>query len=279
MNKNNTAITSNYGEKYQLKQADKYRDRNNNHWKYRIELAHKLVNSYVLPRLSDKNCNKIVAVDIGCSIGTFAIEFAKLGYNSYGIDYDKEAIKIAEQLCKEEKVSPKLICGDFIIHKQDLPPIDIAICFDIFEHLHDDEIGFLLQSIRAQLSKEGSIIFHTFPTQYDYIFFDKFHLELPLFLFNNLSSSKFNLILKIYASLIDIGLLLIKGKTYRELIKFSSHCNPTTKDRLTAIFNRAGYNILFIDSLQLYPSKKFFSNQKITQSNLYGIAIPNKSLK
>ena len=63
-----------YGYQYQLTQAEKYRNRENNHWKYRIELANRLVDEALkeMPPTSRPR----TLLDVGCSIGTFAIEFA-----------------------------------------------------------------------------------------------------------------------------------------------------------------------------------------------------------
>ena len=159
-----------YGEESQRRQVAKYRDRANNHWRHRFALADKLVNDYALPRLQERATGAISLVDVGCSIGTFAIEGAKRGFKSYGVDFDPAAIRIAEELSRSEGVSPTFICGD--VATCDLPPIDIAICFDIFEHLHDDELGALLGGLRRRLSTEGCIVFHTFPTELDYLFHD-----------------------------------------------------------------------------------------------------------
>jgi SAM-dependent methyltransferase len=265
-----------YGKDYQLIQAEKYRNRDNNHWKNRIELAQRLIDRHVLSRIENK-IEQITAVDIGCSIGTFAIEFAKSGYQSYGIDFDNSALDIARQLAKEENVSPEFICGDVSNWSDSFPNIDIAMCFDIFEHLHDDELGSLLTSIRRQMSKDGSLVFHTFPTQYDYIFFGKF--RYPLLPFTYFASSKFfNVIVKIYSRLLDIGLLLKKGVTYKESIKKYGHCNPTTIERLTEILHRAGYEIKFIESSNLYDFKysiqQQFSHQSISHRSIYGVAVP-----
>jgi glycosyltransferase involved in cell wall biosynthesis/2-polyprenyl-3-methyl-5-hydroxy-6-metoxy-1,4-benzoquinol methylase len=272
-----------YGMEYQFEQANKYRNRHNSHWKFRIDLAHSLVNKYSLPRLRKKQIGDIIVVDVGCSIGTFAIEFARLGYRSWGMVFDAEALEIAKQLCDEENVSAEFVQADISDWKQDFPPIDIAICFDIFEHLHDDELGSFLQSIRKQLSEEGSLVFHTFPTQYDYIFFGKGYLRLPLTPFRTLSTSRFNRVVKAYASLIDIALLVKIGSTYKEAIKSSGHCNPTTKERLKDILERSGYDIVYMESSQLYSFQesvqKQFSNQPISHRNLYGVAVPRAKQK
>lgn len=268
----------NYGKDYQKAMAEKYRNRNSNHWKLRIELARDLVEKYVLPKYQGKPKQDIVLVDVGCSIGTFAIEFSKLGYRSYGIDFDSSALDIAKQLSDEENVTPEFICGDIAKWDKNFPPIDIAICFDIFEHLHDDELGSLLASIRNQFSDKGALVFHTFPTQYDYIFYYRRYLSYPLLLFKNLSKSGFAKIVKAYSCILDLLLLLKTGKTYQEMIKYDSHCNPTTSERLTEILKRAGYEVVFMESSNHYNLEPFMQKrlgkQPITFRNLYGVAIP-----
>lgn len=268
-----------YGEAYQLNQAQKYRNRKKNHWKHRIKTAKDLVENHVLPRLKTKPKQESVVVDVGCSIGTFAIEFSKMGYSSYGIDFDASALKIAKQLAQEEKVKPEFHCGDVSNWKSLFPPIDIAICFDLFEHLHDDELGAFLVMLKKQLSQEGCLVFHTFPTQYDHIFNTNFILRFPLFPFVFLSASLFNRIVKCYSCLVDIAFLWFKGMTYKEKIKNEGHCNPLTKERLTDIFHRAGYDLLFFESSNLYgcagKGDRLFARQPITDRNLYGVAIPS----
>jgi len=275
--KNKDAIL-NYGSDYQKEMAGKYRNRNSNHWKLRIELARDLVEKYVLPKYQGRPKKDIVLLDIGCSIGTFAIEFSKLGYRSYGIDFDSSALDIAKQLSDEEGVTPEFICGDVSKWDKDLPPVDIAICFDIFEHLHDDELGSLLASIRSRFSGKGALVFHTFPTQYDYIFYYKRYLSYPILLFKNLPRSVFDRIVKAYSSILDALLLLKTGKTYKEMIGHDSHCNPTTGERLTEILKRAGYEVVFLESSNLYKNgshvQKRLRKQPIAFRNIYGVAIP-----
>ncbi len=173
------------------------------------------------------------------------------------------------------------MCADIASWDVDFPSIDIAICFDIFEHLHDDELGSFLVSIRKQLSENGALIFHTYPTQYDYIFFKKRYLSYPLIPLRNLSESRFDSMVKLYACLIDALLLLCRGKSYKDMITYSGHCNPTTRERLTDIFRRAGYEVVVIESANLYNKKsgfhKRFHKQPITFRNIYGIAEPLRS--
>ncbi|MFH0911236.1 MAG: class I SAM-dependent methyltransferase, partial [Planctomycetota bacterium] len=162
-----------YGEAYQRGQAEKYRNRRNNHWRFRIELAHRLFERYAAPRFRGRPREDIVVVDAGCSIGTFAIEFARMGYRSFGVDFDPSALKVARELAGEEKVSPEFVCGDVAEWDDSLPPIDILVCFDLFEHLPDGELGVFLSAVKKRLSARGCILFHTFPTQYDYLLYAK----------------------------------------------------------------------------------------------------------
>jgi len=265
-----------YGVGYQNKQIQKYKERANNHWKYRLDVFHKLLNNNVLPGFEDCNKSEIVVVDIGCSIGTFALEAAKNGYNSTGIDFDNEAIKIAKKLAKEENVNVNFICGDISQNIDFNDKIDIAVCFDIFEHLHDDELGAFLLSIKKRLSRRGILLYHTFPTQYDYIFFKNKLVLMPLVLFVIFGKNFFNKVVLMYAATIDFFLILFKGKPYKELIKNKSHCNPTTKKRLSDILKRAGFENKLMEEAQLYkfaPTvQRLFKKHSISYRNLYGVA-------
>lgn len=249
----------------------------------RVRLANELIHKYALPRLGQKSPNNITLVDVGCSVGLFAIEFSKKGFNSFGIDFDPAALEIAKKFNKEDEANATFMqmdISDWNLNN----PIDIAICFDIFEHLHDDELGSLLQSLRKKLSKHGSLVFHTLPMQYDYLFWSqkKSIIQFPWFLkkFRWLKPSRFSRLVEIYALCLDIAQLVRGGITHKESIKMSSHCNPLTYERLKDILIRSGYDILHIESGFLGESQfnkqdsEYFHKQKITHRSLRGVAIP-----
>ncbi|MBT4484378.1 MAG: class I SAM-dependent methyltransferase [Candidatus Latescibacteria bacterium] len=262
-----------YGREYQMHQAEKYHNRDKNHIKQKIALAFSLFDKYAKKRFGGINVNDIVVADIGSSIGTYAIEFAKLGYASYGIDFDPYAAEICKQVCKHEKVDVTYFTGDLSEWNIDSPQIDIAICFDIFEHLYDDELGAFLQSLRKNLSANGCVIFHTYPTQYSYLFTGI--LKMPLIPFRGLPQNLFLCLTKIYSKIIDIAVLLIRGKDYWERRVDSRHCNPTTKARLTELLDRAGYRIMYLETAQIYDQnkslKKLFPKQDSSHFNLIGV--------
>jgi 2-polyprenyl-3-methyl-5-hydroxy-6-metoxy-1,4-benzoquinol methylase len=271
-----------YGDAYQREQVAKHRARRENHWQPRIALAHELIDKYALPRLDGRPAASVVTLDVGCSVGTMAIEMAQRGFIAYGVDFDASALAIARELAAEERVELRLHCGDIAEWRPEVgEAIDIAICFDIFEHLHDDELGSLLQAIRRQLSPKGSLVFQTFPLQYDYLFFSRDVLHWPLWPVSWLSAATFERVTRAYASILDAGLLLGTGNSYKDRIKTLSHCNPTTKRRLSDILQRAGYTIGALETRNIYPFKphvlKRFGHQPIAHRVLFGVAYPKGS--
>ena len=271
-----------YGEAYQQEQTEKHRNRRTNHWKARIALGHNLIDTHVLPRLSGKSSGQITTLDVGCSIGTMAIEMARRGFKSYGVDFDGAALRIAKDLAREESVEVELIEGDVAALPSSAGGVDIAVCFDIFEHLHDDELGALLQSVRRSLNPDGALVFYTFPLQYDYLFFSRDVLHWPLVPFRGLSPARFERLARAYASIIDAVLLIMTGESYRERIKKAAHCNPTTKKRLIDILQRAGYEIGFIETGSIYPFKpeivKRFRMQPVADRHLFGVVYPSEAM-
>jgi 2-polyprenyl-3-methyl-5-hydroxy-6-metoxy-1,4-benzoquinol methylase len=167
-----------------------------------------------------------------------------------------------------------------------LPSVDIAICFDMFEHLHDDEVGALLYALKKQFSPEGCLIFHTLPQQYDYLFWNakKGIVEFPFLLkpFKGSAPERFRKVVKIYALLRDLKSVYQTGMTYKEIIKRGDHPNPSTKERLVDILDRAGYEILtigsgFLGNIQQDPRhKEFFLKQPITHRSLFGVVVPKR---
>jgi len=265
-----------YGLSYQLEQVEKHKNRYTNHWKERVNTAHRLVENY----LKDKDNifkEKIKILDVGCSIGTIAIEMAAKGHEVYGVDFDEDAIKVGKKLCKEEGVDVNFIHSDVSSpNLLDKGPFDIALCFDIFEHLHDDELGAFLSHIKKSLKADGVLIFYSFPLQYDYIFYGRWYTRLPLRLLRWLPLKIFEKLVKSYAALLDSLLILFTGKSYQKRISKEAHCNPTTIERLSNILKRGGFTIENIDSGNIYPFQKhinqLFSKHPVANRQVWGLA-------
>ena len=278
-----------YGKVHQEKMLEYYynsqKKSDNNPDYLRVQLAHKLVKLCLAQRFYGTSRKNIKIADIGCSVGLIAIEFAKAGFISCGYDFDPAAVKIAKELAKKEGVLVDFFEHDVTIGEFKFP-IDIAICFDMFEHLHDDEIGVLLYNLKKCLSINGCIVFHTLPLKYDYLFWDGKEgiVRFPFLLkiFKRQSCEKFEKKVKIYALVKDIISIFQHNLTHKEQISQSGHPNPLNSKRLGEIFLRANYEIIYFESGFLGESqlnsvdKEFFIKHKITNRSLYGIVAPRR---
>lgn len=274
-----------YSVDYSKVQLEKHKNRHTNHWRNHIHWAKKMVSEY-------KQSNFTTLLDLGCSVGTYAIEFALAGFSTYGLDLDEKALQIAERLAAEEKVNPTWICadaGDFQIDE----PVDIILCFDLLEHLGDETIKGLLKSVRKNLKPEGIFVYHTFPTTYDHIFyrnllFNRFTpiLPIPLIPFSVFNDSIFSSVVKSYSVMLDLISVLLKGKTHKQVIKETVHPNPLSREKLDDLLENAGFkNLLAYEGIEdfnpLKPdqgniAKKFFPKKSIAQRSLWGVACTKK---
>jgi 2-polyprenyl-3-methyl-5-hydroxy-6-metoxy-1,4-benzoquinol methylase len=274
-----------YDEAYQKIMLEVYRESKrvaeDNPSYLRVHLVKQLIEE-AFQRLSQKPKQDTIVLDVGCSVGTFAIECAKMGFNAHGVDFDEQAIKIARSLNIEEKTRAQFHVMDVSDWTHDFPPVDIAICADIFEHLHDDELGSFLVGLRKNLSKDGLLVFHTLPQEYEYLLWKKrkdsevYDLRWVFEPFKFLSDKYFTRLVRIAALTYDILRIAVKGETFKEHIKQTAHPNPLTKPRLIDILHRAGYDIISIETCSwagLMPDRlaDFWKSHTITHRSIYGI--------
>ena len=263
-----------YSDKYVDDQAEKFRNRKKNHFANHIRLAKNLVTNYGIAPPG-------TILDIGCSIGTFAIEFALDGYCSIGLDLDPKALSCGRILSEKEGCKPEWICsdaGDFKLKKK----VDMVICFDLLEHLDDKTIAKMFECIRKNLKQDGVFVFHTFPTQFDHLFYRNAIACLPLLLFRKLSHKSFEKIVNWYAKLLDSYFFLRYGKVHKDIIKNTVHPNPLSPDRVKKFLNSAGFEILSFEmgldeinplkSGQGFLAKKYLSHQPAVLRSIWGVA-------
>ncbi len=274
-----------YSEHYAFKQLKKYRDRDQNHFSTHIKLAKKLVSHFEknAPKIEQQtNSGKSLKIlDLGCSIGTFALEFAKDGYQTMGLDFDATSLKIAEEVAQEDNLKIQWVQADATDFQ--LPEkVDVVICFDLLEHLEDDMIHKMFSCIVKNLNPGGAFIFHTFPTEYDHIFYKNNYLAIPMLPFVFLPAKAFDGILWLYDKFFDLAYWLKKGETYRARIRKTVHPNPLTEKRLLEMLRNHGFLIeeleLKLDEVNpLKPgqglfAKKYLTRQPIVMRSIYGCA-------
>lgn len=128
-------------------------------YKERDEWARNKINN-VLPHL-ELSRHDIVA-DIGCGIGTFALESAKESCQVYAVDYSPVALEIARELATEMGVSDKIT---FILSSVENIPIDDGtidkvVSANFVEHLYPEQFDALLKELKRMVKNGGCVVIY-----------------------------------------------------------------------------------------------------------------------
>lgn len=259
-----------YNDNYVNKQLDKFINRHNNHWAGRIKKVFE-ISTTLLPANGS-------LLDLGCSIGTYAFEFAQKGYNVSGVDLSPQSIKIAQEIAKQNRISINYQVADICyqnIYKDN--EFDIIYAGDIVEHLPDDLLLKTFQNCHKWLKNGGHLFIHTVPTKYDKIFFQsKFWLFLIPFSF--FPDYIFKYFVHFLYLLLNFSHLVISGKTWKQKEELTVHCNLQTKKSLTKFLINCGFKIQFIE-LNIMENKYknnlkylIFKNKEYFQKDIYIMA-------
>jgi ubiquinone/menaquinone biosynthesis C-methylase UbiE len=240
-----------YPHSYSDQQQRKFLDRYGNHWKYRIENCFQHVEGLEGKRV----------LDLGCSIGTFAIESALRGAEEViGLDLDHYALKLARENAKNLNLHER--CSFFQCDVSELclksGTMDVVLAQDIFEHLDDRELRRMLAECRRILKSDGIFVGHTFPTKYESLFNKKslYPIFLMIYLF---SRDPRKHILKLYDEHLE--------KDHEELIKNSPHCNLLDHVDFLNMIKEAGFKVEFYRTHNLYDfDTKSFSRRLLAKT-------------
>jgi len=99
-------------------------------------------------------------LDLGCGAGDFLSAAQKIGFETWGVDFDQGAIKHAKSLYNLKNVYAEPI-EDFFKEK-DLPKFDVITFFEVIEHL--DDIPRFLNSL-IEIGKDGAYIILSTPNR------------------------------------------------------------------------------------------------------------------
>lgn len=109
-----------------------------------------------------KDKKKLKILEVGCGTGANLSFFIEEGFNTYGIDGSKVAIKLAKKKLKKEKKNSKLFVGDI----QNMPFRSnyfdcIVDCECIYSNSFSDS-KIILKEIKRILKRKGSFFSKTF---------------------------------------------------------------------------------------------------------------------
>jgi ubiquinone/menaquinone biosynthesis C-methylase UbiE len=90
------------------------------------------------------NIGRQRVIEVGCGLGGFVMNIAKMGGNIVGLDVSANAVRTARDLAEQLKLKDKvdLVVGDaqFLPFKQEAS--DIVVCSEALEHVPDYEKAF-----------------------------------------------------------------------------------------------------------------------------------------
>ena len=113
----------------------------------------------ILKFLRRKNVRRVL--DLGCGAGGDVVYLAKQGFEVYGIDVAKEAVRVAKESLKENRLKANLEVGS--IYKElpyDDDFFDAVISIRVIHHAGIKDIQRLITEIK-RISKPGGLIFVT----------------------------------------------------------------------------------------------------------------------
>lgn len=102
--------------------------------------------------IEDRNMYGKRLLDVGCGPGAFLNEAKKKGYEVWGLDFDKENVRVARERYGIEHVYPKSVAE---LKDVSGTRFDVVTFFEVLEHL-DDPVAFM-KEIKSVLARGGYI--------------------------------------------------------------------------------------------------------------------------
>jgi ubiquinone/menaquinone biosynthesis C-methylase UbiE len=113
-------------------------------------------------------------LDVGCGVGPIAIEFARMGHRTWGIDILPNMIQRGRELAASLDLGDQveLVEGDIrrLGDYFDRGAFDAAVACDIFEHLDDASLIEVLDGLARVVRPGGAIVIQTSPGRHYYWF-------------------------------------------------------------------------------------------------------------
>jgi len=105
-------------------------------------------------------------LDVGCGRGEILRHCARLGAQTYGVDYAPVAVRMARRLTTSDEGTQGNV-GVYLADAKWLPfpaaCFDRVLMFDLVEHLHPWELDQALAEARRVLRPDGRLVIHTAP--------------------------------------------------------------------------------------------------------------------
>jgi len=152
------ALDANYDNKYYMTDCGGYDS-------FRKYFGRKLEDTRLTTvySLADSAQGKLI-LDLGCGRGELAYAMAKQGASVVAVDYSLDAIEIARETFRGEKLDITFLHGDFF--DLEFPSkFDCIVASDVVEHLEPVILEQLIRRAADLLKEQGRFIVHTAPNK------------------------------------------------------------------------------------------------------------------
>ena len=225
-------------------------------------------------------------LDLGCSVGAHALHYAKLGNETYGVDFLEEMVAAGNRLAAEFNLpNCRIVRGD-VTRLEELWEagfFDCVIASDICEHLSDEDNLQALRGARQVLRTGGRIVVHTAPSRYYYWFSPRHPKYLTLFLLLAwLPTGLFERAVRGVDRWIVRGLL---RRGYEDLLHEPMHINCMDPRHLEGLMRQAGFRDVRTyartvdaeaarnEGVLTGVTRFWFARHAITARNVYGTGV------
>lgn len=144
-------VADHYDEAYFADLAARYRTRNR-------FARQRIANVFsLLPR----ELRERTVLDVGCGMGTFAIEAARRGARAVGVDPAPAAVRAARAVAAAEQTRAAFVRADAVDLPMATGSVDVVVAADVTEHLDDDTLARMLREAARVLRAEGALVLYT----------------------------------------------------------------------------------------------------------------------
>ena len=131
----------------------------------------------ILPKIKEKNPNKIKAIEFGCGSGDLVLNLINMGIDCYGIEKHDELYEIAKKKLSDKGHENRIIKGgvEKLIDFEE-NSIDLVILMGVFQYLSPEDYEEILKNINKILKKRGDLIGSFQNAFFDLFTFNKYTL-------------------------------------------------------------------------------------------------------
>lgn len=105
-------------------------------------------------------------LDLGCGRGEIVRHVARMGAQSFGVDYARVAVNMTRDIMRKEPGAWGVGRSDAKHLPFSTDTFDRVLIFDVVEHLHPWELDACLAEVQRVLKPGGQVIVHTAPNRW-----------------------------------------------------------------------------------------------------------------